>query len=88
SIRQDLGLAEAEFIPYYRSERGSLNKIHEKIQQGKVDYVVDFASLGAHRNLEGYCYNADVTYIRVFHSRSMGQIVRAFALAHNIKMEA
>jgi hypothetical protein len=86
NIRRELGLAEADFIPHFRSERGSLDKVRDKIHQGKVDYVIDFISLGAHRNLDGDCESADVTYVRVRRSRSLNQIVRALAKAHDIEL--
>jgi hypothetical protein len=84
--RRELGLAEAEFVPHFGSERGSLDKVRERIHQGKVDYLVDFIRFGAHRNLDGDCERAGVTYVRVRNSRSLMQIVKAFKDVHGIQL--
>lgn len=87
SVRTELGLADAEFVPHYWSERGSLERVSERIRQGQVDYVIDFAALGGHRNLEDPCAKAGVHYVRVLRSRSLDQIVAALARTHGIELE-
>ncbi len=84
--RRELGLAEADFIPHFHSERGSLEKVRHKIRQGKVDYVVDFIRFGAHRNLDSDCQDTGVTYVRVPRSRSLTWIVRALAKVEGIEL--
>jgi tetratricopeptide (TPR) repeat protein len=87
TIRVELGLDEAEFIPHFQSERGNLGKIQNAIHQGKVDYVVDFIRFGAHRNLDQHCEGTPVTYVRVPSGRSLTQIVRALSAVHQIDLQ-
>lgn len=86
-IRRELGLAEAEFVPHFHSERGSLGKVRDAIRHGKVDYVIDFIRWGAHRNLDGDCDDCAVTYVRVPRSRSLTWIMRALAKVHDVRLD-
>lgn len=85
--RKELGLEKADFAPHFRSERGDLDQIRDKIKAGKTDYVIDFIRFGPHRDLEDDCRQAGVTYVRVLKSRSLHQIVRALARVYSIELD-
>ncbi|HIP97231.1 MAG TPA: hypothetical protein EYH32_08475 [Anaerolineae bacterium] len=87
AVRTELGLAEAEFVSHFHSERGRLNKVRQRIRQGQVDYVIDFVRFGAHRNLEEDCKRAGVTYVRVPRGRSLDRIIGALAEVHGIRLK-
>jgi tetratricopeptide (TPR) repeat protein len=88
TVRTELGFSEADFVPHFRMERGSLDKVSQRIRQGQVDYLFDFISRGAHRNLEAKCRKADVLYVPVLRSRSLNQIVAALARVHKIDLDS
>jgi hypothetical protein len=86
-VRLALGLEDVDFVPHFHSERGSLDKVRNRIKQGKVDYLVDFVSFGAHRNLKDDCTASGVTYVKVKNSSSLHQIVRGFARALSVELD-